>query len=442
VLILNKISTLLLVVAMLPLTSCTADKKFRTEISYLDLCKQYYANNNEKITGKVFIEQVALPEKPGKNQIIINPYNTCLFKATDHTKEGVLETKRKLQFMRNDYSRRNPFSSNGKYFFVYSRGGNWHLYDAKTLKYIKLLPMAGDAEPVWDTRNENKIYYLPPNGGLEIKSIDVETGSIKIEVNFKDRLQWSSAAHIWTRSEGSPSSDRRYWVFNVDDVDFKGLGMFTYDLDEDKVLSQYDYKANHKSRPDNVTMSPSGKYIVASWAKEGTFYFDKAFKVKRKIYMGTQHSDISIDKQGNDTLIWSHYSNVYPKQYTGWVVAYNFTENKYYKLFRIYVDGRTTSMHFSGKNHDKPGWVLVSTYNNNKDDNYWYNNKVFAVELSEGPKIVNLSSTYNKHDSYWSEVHAAVNNDFTKILFNSNWFNSDSDNIDAHIINLPPNFFK
>lgn len=424
------------------LMSCSVDQKKKIEVDYSQACEKYYIDSGPRILGKVFLAESSVVAKPAKGLINKTAYNTCLLRATEHDVEGVKETKRKLQFMRNDYSRRNPFSINAKYFFVYSRGGHWHLYDANTLNYLKLLPMKGDAEPVWDSQNENRIYYLPSNGGLVIRSFDVETEQDRQEVNFEGRLRWKNAAHIWTRSEGSPSKNSRYWVFHVDDRNFKGLGMFTYDMEEDQILSQYGYKQHNKSRPDHVSISPSGDYVIASWVHQGTFYFDKNFNIEKKIYFGSQHSDIAIDKNGNDTLVWSHYSNVYPKEHTGWVMAYNIPQDKYYRLFRIYEAGRSTSMHFSGKNYDKQGWILVSTYNNKNDDDYWYNNKVFALELAENSKIINLSNTYNMHGSYWSEVQASANRDFTKILMNSNWGTSDPDDIDAYVIFLTTDFIN
>ena len=428
-----------MVTAVIPLSSCASEKYVRAEINYSNICKQYYAAESKKITGKVFIEQKSRPTKPAKGQVTTNPYNTCLLRATDHTREGVAETKRKLQFMRNDYSRRNPFSDNGKYFFVYSRGGNWHLYDSNSLEYVRLLPFKGDAEPIWDPQGLN-IYFIPNNGGTTLLIYSVELDRVTKEIDFEDKLTWKNERHIWTRSEGSPSADSRYWVFNVDDEDFNGLGMFTFDMLTNKVIAEYDYTKNNKSRPNHVSMSPSGKFVVSSWASEGTYSFNIDFSNPKLIYASTQHSDIAINKDGQDVYIWAHYSNVFPRNKTGWVVLYNLEKNIYQKLFKIYDAGNTTSMHFSGKSFDKPGWVLVSTYNNYIDNNFWYNNKIFAVELKESPEIINLSNTYNKQASYWSEVHASVNRDFTRILLNSNWGNSSPDNLDAYIIFLPDDY--
>jgi hypothetical protein len=94
-------------------------------------------------------------------------------------------------------------------------------------------------------------------------------------------------------------------------------------------------------------------------------------------------------------------------------------------------------MHISGKAYNKPGWVLISTYATKKKAQWW-SNKIFAVELKQNPEIYNITHTYNITSGYWSEPHAVVNRDFTKVVFNSNWLKPGED-IDIYMIELPDN---
>lgn len=100
------------------------------------------------------------------------------------------------------------------------------------------------------------------------------------------------------------------------------------------------------------------------------------------------------------------------------------------KLFDAYDDANT-SMHISGKGYEKPGWVIVSSYNC-KVEGAWTCNKVLAVEL-DGGRILNLAHTYNCGEDYWSETQATVNRSFTRVYFNSD---GGSCGIDAEVYRL------
>ena len=60
---------------------------------------------------------------------------------------------------------------------MYSNGGLWHLYDAKTLALPQAVPgPAGDAEPQWHPTNPDVLYYLPTNGmGMKVHELTVAT---------------------------------------------------------------------------------------------------------------------------------------------------------------------------------------------------------------------------------------------------------------------------
>ena len=55
------------------------------------------------------------------------------------------------------------------------------------------------------------------------------------------------------------------------------------------------------------------------------------------------------------------------------------------------------------------------------------------MELAEEGRLLNLAHTYNAGDSYWTEPHAVVNRDFTRVYFNSD---GGSGGIDAEVYEL------
>ena len=111
-------------------------------------------------------------------------------------------------------------------------------------------------------------------------------------------------------------------------------------------------------------------------------------------------------------------------------------------LFPSYANGAATAMHFSGKGFSKPGWMVWSTYATTgaRDGSWpWFTNKIYAVELKANPRVYALGYTRRAESAggYWSEPHASVSRDFTRIAFNSNWAVNDANNIDTYIIHIP-----
>src|SRR3546814_14425127 len=70
---------------------------------------------------------------------------------------------------------------------------------------------------------------------MSLLQLNVETNQSKVVANFAGKLPWSNVAHVWTKSEGSPSADGRYWCFMADTDPFNIRGVFTYDLQTQSV---------------------------------------------------------------------------------------------------------------------------------------------------------------------------------------------------------------
>jgi hypothetical protein len=253
-----------------------------------------------------------------------------------------------------------------------------------------------------------------------------------------------TADRIWTRSEGSPSADARYWGLQIDTSSFQGVGAITYDLQADTITGVLDFSAIGLGKPDHISMSLSGEHVVVSWhvpndcSSEsnlgttsnpcGLMTYNRDFSTGIGLSRLGPHSDIARDAFGNDVIVISNYQ-------TGWVESFELTTGQKINLWNMYVNGSATALHVSGKAINKPGWVLISTYATTRD-NQWYTDKIMAVEISQNPRILNIAHTYNSDSGYWTEPHAAVNRDFTKIMYNTNWGSNDED-IDAYNIELP-----
>lgn len=418
----------------------------------LGVCNSFYPSGYTLPQGKVNPSQAAM-SKPAKGTRFKEPnFGTCMVRATDHAKE------QPSTFARNDYSRRQAFNADNSRFIVYSNDGWWHLYNANTLQHISRLSpravnpstpaqyhMAGDAEPQWHPTDPNSLYYLPTNGGTTLLKLDVRDNSYEVAANFAGKLpSWGSAArHIWTKSEGSPSADGRYWGFQVEDANFRLLGYMVWDLQQNRLAGSM----QSSSRPDHSSMSASGRWFVPSSDSTGTWAWSRDFKTKKKLLHKSEHSDLALGPNGEDYYIAIDYQSdkgdvffvdidacpSVPASASDAPLCPRTT------LFPTYANGSSAALHVSGKGFSKPGWAVISTYATkaSRDGSWpWYTNKIFAVELKANPRVYPIAYTRAAGGGYWAEPHASVSRDFTRVIFNSNWGKSGED-IDSYIVHLP-----
>jgi hypothetical protein len=223
--------------------------------------------------------------------------------------------------------------------------------------------------------------------------------------------------------------------------------MFTYDMSTDTIIAHYDFGLHAKGRPDHLSMSPSGKYVVVSW-DDGPALFDRELHPLRGLALKGEHSDIALDASGNDVYVSVDYEGR-----GGPVYMADLRTGKRTNLFETYLASTATAMHFSGKAYSRPGWVVISTYGEYSSAGrisqmmgnggiQWLHGKVLAVELKAGGRIVQLAHHHSVYDEYWTEPQASVNRDFTRILFNSNWDRRSKEDVDAYMILVPPEFPK
>jgi hypothetical protein len=96
-------------------------------------CARAYGGHFVPVTGKPSAA-AARVARPRRGEIHVDPdFHTCVVRATDHR----LPPAR--AFLRNDYSRRQAFNRDNSRFIAYASGGAWHLYDARTLAFLRVL---------------------------------------------------------------------------------------------------------------------------------------------------------------------------------------------------------------------------------------------------------------------------------------------------------------
>jgi hypothetical protein len=389
-------------------------------------CANFYPANFVAVTGQVAAPVPTRP-RPAKGVETIDPaFGTCLVRATNHAAEPP------SGFARNDYSRRQAFNADNSRFIIYSLSGHWHLYEANTLQHLRVLSgPAGDAEPQWHPTDPSRLFYIPNVGGMVINSLNVETNQTTVVANFTGRLPWSDVRRVWTKSEGSPSADGRYWCFQAETDSFQIRGVFTYDLQTNTILGT----RNLSARPDHVSMSASGRHCVVSHlnGSGGTVAWTRNFSSSRQLHGTSEHSDLALAANGDDVFVFVDYQSN-----AGDLMMVNLDTGVRTALLPTYIQGTATAYHVSGKNFSKPGWVLLSTYAHSGAEN-WLHERLIAVELAAAPRLLNLAHHQSRFNGYWTEPHASVNRDFTRVLFTSNWGTTSDIDVDAYMLRLPPN---
>ena len=401
-------------------------------------CDGFYGPGFQLVTG---FDNSPVPPmaKPDKGVPYTDPtYGTCVVRITDAANEPP------PTFARNDYSRRQAFNADDTLILVYAYDGSWHLYDANTLQYVKKLHgPGGDAEPQWDPQDPNILYYLPNMGSMSILKVNVMTDEVTVAADFTQpdangfriRDLWPTAARLWTRSEGSPSLDMRYWAFIVEDANFNYLGLMSYDLQTNTILGTF----TSPTPPNNVSMSLSGKYVVAQFAwhdqpiagisQGGPMAFSRDFSTYTFLRPGgnVSHTDTAFDPSGRDVLVGVDHAD-------GYAFVTDLETGVSTNLFYIWGSG-PSAMHFSGRAYRKPGWAVVSVYVGSGD---WLHKKVFVVELTANPRIYHLVHHHNGDGGYFTEPHASTNRDLTRIVYNSNWETTGISQVDTYMVQIPP----
>ncbi|MBD8524838.1 hypothetical protein [Pseudomarimonas arenosa] len=425
--------SLLLVAALL--ASRSAEAFYHNGFEALDpsVCGDFYAPGFTPVEG-----MIAAPApggaRPAKGVELTDPaFGTCVVRATAHASEPP------SGFARNDYSRRQAFNADNSFFIVNALNGFWHLYDAKTLAFVRTLNgPAGDAEPQWHHSNPNWLYYVPTNGGTVLRRLDVVSNQSTQVANFAGRLPWSGVAHIWTKSEGSPSADSRYWCFQAETSSFGFRGVFTYDLQTDTILGTRSASDFGNHRPDHLSMSASGRWCVTSHINGlgGTKAFNVDFSQSRQLHGNSEHSDLALGLDGHDYFVFVDYQSQ-----NGDLVMIDLDTGVRTTLFGTYIQGTTTAYHVSGKSFSRPGWIVLSTYAHDGAEK-WLHERIMAVELASNPRILNIAHHHVDYNGYFSEPHASVSRNFEYILFSSNWGNNSDEDIDAFMVRLPSNFLQ
>ncbi len=377
-------------------------------------------------------------------------FGACIVRVTDRHTD--LSPDDQSTGLKNEYSRVQSFNMDSSLILVRGIEATWYVYSAATLQPLAQLPI--DIDPRWSATDPDVIYYTSETR-LMAYNLHNLLGEQIVVHEFADDFPGQKLAAVWTRYEGSPSWDGRYWGLMAQDEDWQVSAYLVYDLQTDTVIATRDLRAwpEDERSADSVTISPLGDYFLAYMDKYcdygqlgtdahpcGLMVYDRNLQNGRGLLRLIGHSDTALDSQGREVLVYQDIDadNIAMLDLESGVIT---------PLWPIDFSHTAIGLHISGRAFQRPGWVVISTHDGDPASYTWMDDSVFAIELKPGGRVVRLAHTHSlvdesmEHD-YWAEPQASVNQDFTRVLFTSNWGRSGTGEVEMYMIELPANWME
>ncbi len=406
-----------------------------------------YPSDSALVSGTAVYAVPSLTE-PTPRQWFRDPtFGTCLVRVTDRAND--LTPDDASSGMVNEYARAQSFNADGSYLLAHGTDGTWYLYDAQTLLPLGDLPLG--TEPRWDADDPNLVFYVDET---RLMSYHVQTGAQTEIHDFRRHFPEQKLAAVWTRYEGSPTRDRRFWGLMAEDEDWLPVAFVVYDRLADRVtLRDMRGVPGIEEDVDHVTMSPLGTYFLASFDKScdqeqlgsdaypcGLMVYDGDLANGRSLLRIIGHYDPALDARGREVVVYQDID-------TDQISMLDLETGMVTPLWDIDFSHTGIGLHFSGLAYDRPGWAVVSTHDDEAATYTWMDDQVFAVELKAGGRVVRLAHTHSLVDDereldYWAEPHASTNADLTRIVFSTNWGRSGTGEVELFMIQLPPDWLE
>ena len=393
-------------------------------------------------TGFAVLQPPVMAEPAARTAFTDPVFGACVTRVTDRAHD--LLGGDTSAGLKNEYSRVQSYNADESRLLIRGIDASWYVYDAQTLLVIRRLPFDGSVDPRWDGSNP---YYLYFHDGTRFLRCDVRGGDPTLVRDFA--TDFPGAAFVWTRWEGSPSADGRWWGFMAQDADARILAFLIYDLQTNTITARRDF--TNFPGADSVTLSPSGNHFLVqvddycATGQLGTdahpcglMVYDRNLQNGRGLLRVVGHSDLAYDAQGREVM-------VYQDNDTDSIAMVDLGTGQITALWPIDFSHTPIGLHFSGRAFQRPGWALVSTHDGDVASHTWMDDSLFAVELKANGRVVRLAHTHSlvdeaqEHD-YWAEPQASVNRDFTQVLFTTNWGRSGTGATETFRVQLPSNW--
>jgi hypothetical protein len=385
-----------------------------------------------------------LPE-PAPRQAFRDPvFGTCLLRLSDRSAD--LAPGDDSGGLKNEYSRVQSFNADETRLLLRGTAATWYLYDAASLQPLGQLPL--DTDPRWDATDPDLIYFTQET---RLMAYNLVSGQTSLVHEFAADFPGQALAAVWSKYEGSPSRDGRYWGFMAEDQDWNPVAFLVYDQQADQVIAKRDVDGlPGVTEVDNTTISPLGNYFIADFSDAycqpgqlgtdshpcGYMVYDRDLANGRGLLRIAGHLDLALDAQGREVAVFQDID-------TDQIAMLDLASGQVTPLWPIDFSHTPIGLHISGRAFDQPGWAVVSTHDGDVASHTWIDDQVFAIELKPGGHVIRLAHTHslvdeNQEHDYWAEPQASANRDLTRILFTSNWGRSGTEAVETYLIELSP----
>jgi PKD repeat protein len=409
-----------------------------------------YSPGFTPITGTQVYSVTEMTE-PAPRQWFTDPsFGTCMVRVTD--RENDLSSGDDSTGLKNEYARVQSFNADDSRLLGRGTEGTWYLYDAQTLgPPLAELPLV--VEPRWDASDPDLIYYSDLDE-KRLMAYNVQTEVLTEVHDFDADFPDQTLSAVWTRYEGRPSRDRRYWGLLAQDENSDAVAFLVYDRQTDQVTIR-DMRGVPEMADgiDHVTISPLGTYFLASFDHYcehgevgsdanpcGLMVYDSDLTNGRNLLRIIGHYDPALDAEGDEVIIYQDID-------TDHISMLDLETGAVTPLWEIDFSHTAIGLHFSGLAYERPGWALVSTHDDDTTTYTWMDDQVFVVELKAGGRVIRLAHTHSLVNDeleldYWAEPHASVNSTLTRVVFGTNWGRSGTGEVEMMMIALPPDWLE
>jgi hypothetical protein len=362
---------------------------------------------------------------------------------------------------RHEYSRFDPFNTDGSMVLLVRDDGDYAVYRTDTFPYNHpqnlVAVTSGIAEPRWDREDPGLLWGL---SGFQIIADNVAAGEREVVKDFSSDPDIAPILaaepdlyRVTMKDEGEASYDLRYWalILQGEEDDYRPRYIFCWDHETDKVLGLYEVQPE-ESDIDWVGMSPLGNWVLVG-AMDGNAgdlvgltLADRQLESFHRLDFTTSHADVGLDTDGGEVIVMQNSRTDYidmlplsPDTRPILDVGGGYEGTNHIPLLRLFYDseshvGLSSGVHISC---NADGYCLVSTHiEPGAPERNWLDRSNLLVRLDpEDPRVFYLSKIYNTTGEYWEETQGAMSNDGSRMVWACNW-NRDPGSEEVFLLQL------
>ena len=325
---------------------------------------------------------------------------------------------------RHEYSKKQPWSADGKLFSLDQMGGAVGAGVQLFLDGDTYTPLFARSHPGPEARWHPTIpdvqIYIASNGS--VGHWNARTGASTIKVSVSGYSNASMGDY-----EGNPSYDGRYVVVTATRSDGR-LVAFAVDIDGGVKYPDIDLAANGVSQMDWASISALGNYVHVLGVIDGRGQTSKIFTKQGTLVASWPdtplgHSDLGVDASGNEVIFGAASSGTYSKRF----------------LMRRLDNGQITPLtpattwdwHSSTRAYQRRGWALAVT---NDAAGSTFDREIYWVKLDGSGTMQRLGRHRTAMTDYNASPFAVPSPDGRRVAFASNWGASDGRPVQEFVI--------